>query len=405
MCVIVGNPFIRGRVINLTDVPECEIAVFGGMAMPGSTSGTSQDKFDGLGSARGLGVRTLVRQFRIWGKKRGDRRTGSKLLGSVGEALFFAVLFVLGSCALIALVTSYLTRAEDLQPYSSGRGLWLLVAVLVSLVLIGAVGLIYDILQVGTSAERRSALAKKASSIDLLSDAFPSAKDFPTIPRDENLRNSPGVTLAYRLPIARSPAWKLVAAALFCLTWNGLVSVITVLTVNSHLRGESNWFLTLFALPFAAVGIWAVVVFLRQLLITTGIGPTSLEVSDHPLYPGQRYDVYVTQAGRLTVKSLRVLLVCDEEATYRQGTDVRTENRRVHQQQMFCREGFQIAPGIPFEHQFEMVMPDDLMHSFQSNHNAIHWKMIVSGEAAGWPAYVRDFPIIVYPDKNVRGKA
>ena len=35
----------------------------------------------------------MRRPFRWWGKKRGQRRTGSKLLGSVGEALFFGLLF------------------------------------------------------------------------------------------------------------------------------------------------------------------------------------------------------------------------------------------------------------------------------------------------------------------------
>ena len=261
----------------------------------------------------------MARSFRIWGKKRGDRRTGSKLLGTVGEALFFAALFFIGTFALIALLTSYLVQPLEAEAYSSGWGLWLVLLILTSLILIGAGGMIHNIIHVGTSAERRSAFAKRASDIDILADTLPSARDYPSIPRNENLTNSPGINLAYRLPIVRSPAWKLLAAALFCLVCNGFVSVITVLVVRSHLASQSNWFLTLFLLPFVIVGVRSVYHFLRLLLITTGIGPTSVEVSNQPFFPGHQYDIFVTQAGRLNIKSFRVLLVCDEEAIYRQG--------------------------------------------------------------------------------------
>lgn len=339
----------------------------------------------------------MTRSFRIWGKKRGDRRTGSNLLGTVGEALFFAALFLIGTFALIALLTSYLVQPVEAEAYSSGWGLWLVLLILTSLILIGAGGMIHNIMHVGTSAERRSAFAKRASDIDILADTLPSARDYPSIPRNENLTNSPGINLAYRLPIVRSPAWKLLAAALFCLVWNGFVSVITVLVVRSHLASQSNWFLTLFLLPFVIVGVRSVYHFLRLLLITTGIGPTSVEVSNQPFFPGHQYDIFVTQAGRLNVKSFRVLLVCDEEAIYRQGTDVRTERRTVHEQQIFRKENFEIAPGLPFEHRCDLVVPPGVMHSLKSSHNAIEWKIVVQGEAARWPPFERGFPIVVYP--------
>ncbi|HZZ73498.1 MAG TPA: DUF3592 domain-containing protein, partial [Pirellulales bacterium] len=38
--------------------------------------------------------------FRLYGKKRGDRRTGSQTLGNAGEALFFAFFFLLGMASL-----------------------------------------------------------------------------------------------------------------------------------------------------------------------------------------------------------------------------------------------------------------------------------------------------------------
>lgn len=342
----------------------------------------------------------MTRSFRIWGKKRGDRRTGSQRLGNVGEALFFAVLFLVGTFALIAVVTSYIVKLAEAEAYVSGWGLWLVLLILASLIVIGAGGMTRSIMRVGASAERRSALAKRATDIDILGDALPSGRDYPTIPRDENLTNSPGTTLAYRLPIARSPGGKLLAAALFCVGWNGLVSVIAVLAVTSHLSSRSNWFLTIFLLPFAVVGVRSVYLFLRLLLNATAIGPTNVEVSSQPFYPGHSYRVFIKQAGRISARSLRLLLVCDEEAIYRQGTDVRTEQRRVHEQQVLRERDFEIAPPKPFERQCRLVIPDHVMHSFKSNHNAIKWKLIVQGEVARWQSFERDFPVLVYPQAS-----
>ncbi len=48
----------------------------------------------------------MNRSFRIFGKKRGHRHTGSKTLGSAGEALFFALLLIAGTTFLILLLAT-----------------------------------------------------------------------------------------------------------------------------------------------------------------------------------------------------------------------------------------------------------------------------------------------------------
>jgi hypothetical protein len=246
-------------------------------------------------------------------------------------------------------------------------------------------------------------LAKRAGRLDLLRESkAPSSDQYPTVPDDENFTNSPGITLAYRLPLKAASSWKLVAAAAICLVLNGIVSVLAVLTLNGHLAGNPDWLSTLFLLLFGGIGFWTMYYFFRELLLATGIGPTNVEISDHPLVPGQRYSVFVSQAGRLSVRTLEVLLACDEEATYREGTDSRVETRRVYEQTVFQREQFDIRPGVPFEHQCELMFPNGVMHSFQSDHNAIQWKLIVKGEAARWPPYERTFPVVVHPAEDGR---
>jgi hypothetical protein len=144
-------------------------------------------------------------------------------------------------------------------------------------------------------------------------------------------------------------------------------------------------------------GIGLLAYFIRRILLATGIGPTLVEISQHPLFPGARCKLLLSQAGRLKVNWIELLLVSDEQSTYRQGTDTRTETRRVFQRQVFRREDIQINPGMPFEVQCDLEIPDRVMHSFRSNHNEISWKLVARGEAAGWPPYERAFPVIVYP--------
>jgi hypothetical protein len=38
-------------------------------------------------------------------------------------------------------------------------------------------------------------------------------------------------------------------------------------------------------------------------------------------------------------------------------------------------------------------------------HNEVQWKLIVQGHVAGWPDYVREFPLLVYPPGHGKGSA
>lgn len=50
----------------------------------------------------------MARGFRFYEKKRGNRRTGSKTLGSAGEALFFASFFLVGCLGVVVLFATLL---------------------------------------------------------------------------------------------------------------------------------------------------------------------------------------------------------------------------------------------------------------------------------------------------------
>ncbi len=173
--------------------------------------------------------------------------------------------------------------------------------------------------------------------------------------------------------------------------------MFAVIAIRRHMAGRPDWFLTLFIVPCVLLGLAAIGFFLRQLLVTTGIGPTLMEISDHPFEPGGQYCLFLSQSGRLTINSMGVWLVCEEAATYRQGTNTRTETQEVHRQELFCRQQFQIERGLRFETEIELSVPEGAMHSFKADHNEINWALAVEGDVVGWPRYKRSFPVIVRP--------
>jgi hypothetical protein len=240
-------------------------------------------------------------------------------------------------------------------------------------------------------------MAQRVAQLDLFDAEHRGGTDYPAVPRETDVTNSPGTTLAYRLPIAFSPAWALLCMLAGCLFWNGMVAVFVTIAINSHLRGEPEWFLTLLSVAFLMGGVGLVVWTVRQLLIVTGVGPTLVEISDHPLQPGGEYRIFLSQSGRLSMNSLRLMLVCEERATYQQGTNTRTESHRVFEQEVYSREGFEIQQAWPFETTTELRLPPGAMHSFKANHNEIQWKLIVHGDVARWPNFQREFPVVVFP--------
>jgi len=277
---------------------------------------------------------------------------------------------------------------------------WLTLAIPVSFILIGVGGLVHAAMTWGKSAERRAALAKRAAQIAPFDAEGRNAAEFPYVARPTSVTDSPGTTLTYRLPIVAASGWKLFAGAVACLGWNGIVAVFACVAISGFLEGRPDWLLTAFLLPFVVAGGGLIVYFMRYVLVATAIGPTLVEISEQPLYPGGRYDVFVSQTGRLRMNSLCVCLACDEQATYHQGTNTRRESLRVFEQPVYRREQFEVRHGVPFEARCTLGVPVGAMHSFKSEYNEITWKIIVKGDVAGWPGFLRSFPVIVYPSPN-----
>jgi len=275
--------------------------------------------------------------------------------------------------------------------------LWFLVPV--SCIVLGGGGLGYSLLHFGASAERRAVLAQRAR-LDLFEDGQAAAADYPNVPDASLITDSRGTRLAYRLPIAATHAWFLFFLGTGSAAWNVITGLVVAGAVAAHRPGDPLWGPMLGLAPMVLIGAGLLVYFVYRLLLASGIGPTLVEVSHHPLLPGERYRLFLSQAGRLRLASFQVLLVSEEQATYRQGTNRRTETRRVWQSEVYRADDFEIRPGRPFEVECELEIPARAMHSFQADHNEVIWMLIIEGKPRRWPRYRRPFPLVVHPSNG-----
>ncbi len=321
--------------------------------------------------------------------------SGWWFVGSLGEALFFAAFFLIGVMCFTTLVGwQFISPTTQVVPI--GYGFWLLISVTASFIVMGAVGFWYRVLKVATSDEHREVIAKHG----LVSRPNkPHSKNQlpPMVPMLSPFTDSPGAKLAYRLPGEWPGTGALISIGLFAMAWNAMIAVFAVFAVVGFLKGQIQIRLLMLLIPGVYIGLRAGQLFIKSYIKEIGIGSTTVEIEDLPLVPGKTYKLLLVQYGRLVIKKLSIRLVCEEESTYHFGTDVRTEREIVRSQNILEQGRCRIDWGRPLELECSVTIPPDAMHSFQSLHNAIHWKIIIEGEANRWPSYSRSFPVVVYP--------
>ncbi len=274
--------------------------------------------------------------------------------------------------------------------------LWLLGLLLPgALVVIGGTGLIRRLRVWGKSEERVAASTGIPDLLDPLAHPVASAPGLPTVPLWDDLVNSPGTLLRYRLPVESPESWTLVGFGVFAVLWN---LVVVVLAVGlGLLEGRFGWLAVGLLVPFALVGVGGIVLVIRGALLAAAIGSTQVEISAHPLCPGDRYDVLVSQGGTGVLRDIELRLELEEIATFRQGTDTRSEQVTVHAQTVAQARNVRLDPTARLELRGVVHVPPDAMHSFTSGHNSVRWKLVVRGTPERWPVFSRAFPVVILP--------
>lgn len=339
-----------------------------------------------------------MRLPRFFGKKRGHRRTGSEAWGSFAVALFYAALVAAALCFAGLLFTGAVGPGPEAGLPWARWWLWLFTALIPGALLgFGLSGLFRTVRAWGKSEERRAAADSIADLLDPIGRDASAARKLPAVPTCDDMVNSPGTILRYRLPIESLESWRLLGIGLFAALWNAVLVVLAVTAGLDLLGGRVEPVLLAVLVPFAAVGIGAIVVFVRRLVLTTAVGTSQLEISDHPLVPGGSYDVLLAQGGSGTFTRLSLTLEVEESASFRQGTDTRSERIVVWREPVKEWQGVVISPGVRFEAHVTLAVPAAAMHSFLSEHNAVRWRIVVHGRPERWPAFERVFPLVVHP--------
>jgi hypothetical protein len=191
-----------------------------------------------------------------------------------------------------------------------------------------------------------------------------------------------------------APPWaKFAGMCVVMLVWNGVVSLFLYKAVEG---AKTEWFILIFMIPFALVGLLLVAGTLHAFL---GLFNPRVTLVIEPGTPrlGERLTIRWRTQGRASALSrLKIELAGREEATYRRGTRSTTDREVFHtlpvadvNDLVSVREG---------ERSFEL--PQDLMHSFEAPNNKIVWVFKVHGEIARWPDVDDEYKVQIRPARK-----
>jgi uncharacterized RDD family membrane protein YckC len=315
-------------------------------------------------------------------------------LPAIAEAAFAGLLVVAGIVLLAFTITVTALHSTPQQLYISVGYLSLRLILAMTLVIVGSYFIATLLWRVGVSQERRQALVNRAGEIDLLNEFRRRREDLPTVPVEPPLHGS---SFPFRLRSSHRNVWSLISSAAMSVALVVIASILFPTAIANGPAVDPGSFAFVFLPIICVAAIWFLYRCFRQLLKLTGIGPSSVELSDYPLFPGSSCRLRLFQPGRIRLKVLTVWLVCQEEATFDQGTDIRTERRDVFRQRLFRKRAVDVSPEQPFAVEFDCKIPEGAIHSFRSANNRIQWKIIVQAEAKKWPTLNRTFRLSVYP--------
>ena len=271
---------------------------------------------------------------------------------------------------------------------------WPVAFIPASLLAVGLWGIAASLMQVATSAERRSVVAEKASR---LAPGRESSSD-PTSPPSPNTTvASSSLQFPHRLPVSGTTAWRTLGLFFVCTVWNALLVYLGYVAAGHYRHGDPPWLTLGLVVILGLIGVWLAFHLVRELWDRRGIGATFLEITDHPLTLGGEYQAQLTQTGNMQLQSYSVCLVSEESASYQQGTDSRTLVETVYCEELQSLENLSLQPGEPLLAEWNFEIPATAMHSFRSPHNEIRWQFLVRGITSQGQKLTRRFALTVRP--------
>jgi len=206
-------------------------------------------------------------------------------------------------------------------------------------------------------------------------------------------RYSQGATLTHR---GKSGIVSLFVVIVLAIVWNSGISFMlreVVKTWQEGIPGCYGWFLTIFVIPFALIGVLLLALPVYLFLKLFNPRP-SLRLSTAEIPAGGSAELTWRFWGRYDrLYRLRISLEGREEATYQSADDTAT-----------AREVFATIPLIdtarPQEIRWgkvKVTVPQSAVPTFSAPHNRIAWAIRVCGQIRGWPDVDEEFEFNVLP--------
>lgn len=174
--------------------------------------------------------------------------------------------------------------------------------------------------------------------------------------------------------------------------WNGITSVFLVQIIKSHQSGNPDWFLTIFMIPFVVIGLGLIFGIFHSLLALAN-PKLELILSESSPALGETVQLEWSATKPLNrVRTLKLSLQGEEAATYRRGTDTRTDKSTFHRDILLELDQPTQQRGT-----LEFTVPAISMHSFDSGNNKITWQLCVDGDIPRYPDIKNTYPITVRP--------
>ena len=177
------------------------------------------------------------------------------------------------------------------------------------------------------------------------------------------------------------------------LIWNGLISIFLGIIYNGFKRGEPEWFLTFFMIPFVLIGLFLIFTFFSSIL--QSFNPVlKLTISPGILYPGCESTLKWECFGSASrISSLEIKLIGEEETT-----DTHGENNRTNKSVFADIQLIQTDDSMQIEYgSCKLSIDSGTMHSLNAVNNCINWYILVKGDIKFWPDINEKYPVTVMP--------
>ena len=188
----------------------------------------------------------------------------------------------------------------------------------------------------------------------------------------------------------------LILTFVFTAFWCGITSVFAFQVVQSWLRDNPPWFLTIFIIPFVLVGICCVLYCLHQFLgifspaPVIKLKPATISVN------GNAKISWNVHGGIGRIRDFAIYLVGEEEATFRRGTRTTTATEAFYEEELFkTNDPRKISRGsaeIDLSQLTGTIMP-----SWKSSNNCIRWSLYIIGDLPFWPDIKDKYEIEIHP--------